>query len=64
MFVTQADEAQAVVVSTALFAQRFIAFIQLFARNQSIGNVFKCGLNSGFISNDFVPVGAVWLRQD
>ena len=52
MFVTQADEAQAVVVGTALLAQRFIAFIQLFARNQGIGNVFECGLNSSFISND------------
>ena len=52
MFVAQADEAQAVVVGAALLAQRFIAFIQLFTRNQSIGNVFECGLNSGFISND------------
>ena len=52
MFVAQADEAQAVVVGTALFAQSGIAFIQLFACNQRIGNVFECGLNSGFISND------------
>ena len=52
MFVAQADEAQAVVVGAALFAQSVIAFIQLFACNQRIGNVFKCGLNGGFISND------------
>ena len=52
MFVAQADEAQAVVVGAALFAQSVIAFIQLFACNQRIGNVFECRLNSGFISND------------